>query len=390
MTEVKSKKELGNAAFHDGKFEEAVQYYSDAIKGDINSALLYNNRAAAYLAMSKFAEALSDAKQATRIDSSSAKAFGRIAEAHRGLGQPEAALVAYRKALELAPGTSRYQMAITEVEARLSAGPQSQSRRASAANPATAAEQWRTKAGLLDIVLIVTLILHLPCLLLAPSVALLLWRFGAMSFAMRQWHNVTRAEQVANPQPSTGIAGIIGNLKKFFHRLKDFATSGEALNTFSGLWMLLSVFLIINGPPMHLLWVAMAIYSLVDCVVVMPGLAVKIFCNFGAPGRMINDKLLLPYTPKITQNRDFLLSQAAMSEVVSACFAPISGYGMVPAVVLLQFIRMRYRTNDHYVRLAFSSLAQTLGRLFYHPSCPPAVGNLFTKFKELLHKFGAG
>ena len=44
----------GNMAFKRKDFRSAVRYYSDAIRRDEGNAIVYSNRAAAYLAMRRY------------------------------------------------------------------------------------------------------------------------------------------------------------------------------------------------------------------------------------------------------------------------------------------------------------------------------------------------
>ena len=83
----------GNAAFAAGKYAEAIDYYSRAIELAPNNAVLYGNRAFAYIKLIKSSEtpkearqafrpkAIQDAQKATTLDEGWAKGWIRMAEA---------------------------------------------------------------------------------------------------------------------------------------------------------------------------------------------------------------------------------------------------------------------------------------------------------------------
>lgn len=70
-------KEKGNAALTAGKFEEAIQAYSEAIKLDESNHVLYSNRSAAYLKAGRLQDALSDAEKTIQINPSWPKGYSR-------------------------------------------------------------------------------------------------------------------------------------------------------------------------------------------------------------------------------------------------------------------------------------------------------------------------
>jgi stress-induced-phosphoprotein 1 len=62
-------REEGNVQFKAGSFAEAVKSYTESIKRDPSDARGYNNRAAAYMKLVAFPEALKDANEAIKTDS---------------------------------------------------------------------------------------------------------------------------------------------------------------------------------------------------------------------------------------------------------------------------------------------------------------------------------
>ena len=62
--ELKSK---GNAALQEGKVDDAIKFYTEAIAVDSENHVLYSNRSAAYAKAEKYDEALQDAKKTVEI-----------------------------------------------------------------------------------------------------------------------------------------------------------------------------------------------------------------------------------------------------------------------------------------------------------------------------------
>ncbi|KAK7063882.1 TPR-region domain-containing protein [Favolaschia claudopus] len=81
----------------------AYEKYSEAIKEDSKNAVLYANRAATSLSMKEFLDAANDAKEATKLDPSYAKAWARLASASQGLGVWDQCFSAWDTALACIP-----------------------------------------------------------------------------------------------------------------------------------------------------------------------------------------------------------------------------------------------------------------------------------------------
>jgi stress-induced-phosphoprotein 1 len=90
-------KEKGNAALTAGKFDEAIQAYSDAIKLDEANHVLYSNRSAAYLKAGKLSDALSDAEKTIQINPSWPKGYSRKGAVLFALEKFDEAFTTYNK-----------------------------------------------------------------------------------------------------------------------------------------------------------------------------------------------------------------------------------------------------------------------------------------------------
>lgn len=69
MSEAEQYKNLGNDHFKKGEFELAVENYSKAIELDPQNHVLYSNKAAALINLSKNEEALQVSEECLKINS---------------------------------------------------------------------------------------------------------------------------------------------------------------------------------------------------------------------------------------------------------------------------------------------------------------------------------
>uniref|UniRef100_A0A3P8WIK9 Uncharacterized protein n=1 Tax=Cynoglossus semilaevis TaxID=244447 RepID=A0A3P8WIK9_CYNSE len=91
MEEQQRRQEAGNAYFKEGKYEAAVQCYSQGMEADGLNVLLPANRAMAFLKLEKYKEAEEDCTKAIHLDSTYSKAFARRGTARVALGKVEEA-----------------------------------------------------------------------------------------------------------------------------------------------------------------------------------------------------------------------------------------------------------------------------------------------------------
>ncbi|XP_044133017.1 RNA polymerase II-associated protein 3 [Bufo gargarizans] len=100
-------KDLGNAYFKEGKYEFAIECYTQGIAADSTNALLPANRAMAYLKILKYQEAEEDCTQAIALDTSYGKAFARRGTARVMLGKLREAKEDFETVLKLEPGNKQ-------------------------------------------------------------------------------------------------------------------------------------------------------------------------------------------------------------------------------------------------------------------------------------------
>jgi len=100
-------KEKGNAAFKAGNNQEAVNQYTNGIDLDPHnktlSSTLFANRAAAYMKLKKFTEALADCNKAIALNENYAKAYLRRGEVRMELDDYEDATRDFNRADQLDP-----------------------------------------------------------------------------------------------------------------------------------------------------------------------------------------------------------------------------------------------------------------------------------------------
>lgn len=119
-------KERGNQLFKDGKYAEAIEEYSEAIKRNPRHAVYFTNRAACYFKMEQYNKSLADCEEAIKIDPTYVKAYIRKGHTCYQLENYARALDAYQAGLayasdnqELLESIKRTEQAIEEQNSTL-------------------------------------------------------------------------------------------------------------------------------------------------------------------------------------------------------------------------------------------------------------------------------
>uniref|UniRef100_H3CN74 RNA polymerase II-associated protein 3 n=1 Tax=Tetraodon nigroviridis TaxID=99883 RepID=H3CN74_TETNG len=100
-------KDRGNAYFKEGKYEAAVECYSQGMEADGTNIFLPANRAMAYLKLQRYTEAEEDCSRALALDGSYSKALARRATARAALGKLQEAKQDFEEVLKLEPGNKQ-------------------------------------------------------------------------------------------------------------------------------------------------------------------------------------------------------------------------------------------------------------------------------------------
>ena len=79
--QINALKQKGNSALQEGRYEEAIRYYTEAIDLDKNNHVLYSNRSAAYAKAGKYKQALEDAEKTVKLKPDWGKGYSRMGSA---------------------------------------------------------------------------------------------------------------------------------------------------------------------------------------------------------------------------------------------------------------------------------------------------------------------
>ncbi|XP_030906383.1 sperm-associated antigen 1 [Melopsittacus undulatus] len=99
----KTLKTEGNDLVKEGKYEEAVNKYSECMKLNTKECAIYTNRALCYLKLCKYEEAKQDCDHVLQIEDSNIKAFYRRALAYKGLQNYQASIDDLNRVLLIDP-----------------------------------------------------------------------------------------------------------------------------------------------------------------------------------------------------------------------------------------------------------------------------------------------
>ncbi|KAM6087330.1 sperm-associated antigen 1 [Chlamydotis macqueenii] len=111
----KTLKNEGNDFVKKGKYEEAVNKYSECMKLNTEECTIYTNRALCYLKLYKYEEAKQDCDHVLQIEDSNIKAFYRRALAYKGLQNYQASIGDFSRVLLIDPNVLEAKKELEEV-----------------------------------------------------------------------------------------------------------------------------------------------------------------------------------------------------------------------------------------------------------------------------------
>lgn len=112
-------KQKGNSALEEGRYEEAIKHYTEAIGLNENNHVLYSNRSAAFAKAGKYKQALEDAEKTVNLKPDWGKGYSRMGSALAYLGKLNESIKAYETGLQYDPGNVQLQSGLAEVKAQL-------------------------------------------------------------------------------------------------------------------------------------------------------------------------------------------------------------------------------------------------------------------------------
>ncbi|KDQ06644.1 hypothetical protein BOTBODRAFT_39447 [Botryobasidium botryosum FD-172 SS1] len=109
IVQAEQRKEEGNTHFRNKRYREAIDCYTQAIGFNSSEPNYYTNRAASYMAIKRFPDALADCQIAQNLQSPSppAKTLLRLARCHVAMGDTTAALIVVGRVLETEPANAQ-------------------------------------------------------------------------------------------------------------------------------------------------------------------------------------------------------------------------------------------------------------------------------------------
>ncbi|XP_071410182.1 sperm-associated antigen 1 isoform X2 [Pithys albifrons albifrons] len=119
MEKFKRLKNEGNDCVKMGKYEEAVNKYSECMRLNTEECTVYTNRALCYLKLYKYEEAKQDCDHVLQTEDSNIKALYRRALAYKGLQNYQASADDFNKVLAIDPNVLEAQKELEEVTQRL-------------------------------------------------------------------------------------------------------------------------------------------------------------------------------------------------------------------------------------------------------------------------------
>jgi len=112
-------KEKGNRAFGEKKFDDAINFYTEAIKIDNRNHVYFSNRSAAYMGKNMYSNALEDAEQCVKLNPKWGKGYFRRAVALLALSRASDAEAVLQEGIRADPSNNDLRTKLDEVHKTL-------------------------------------------------------------------------------------------------------------------------------------------------------------------------------------------------------------------------------------------------------------------------------
>jgi len=119
-------KERGNAFFREGKYEEAIPEYEEAVKRDPTNAPYRNNLAAAYTKKGLFNDAKREVEKSLELDKNYVKAWAKKGDIEMFMKEYHKAMDSYKAGLQIEPDNSLCKAGLQSVMTKIYAGQSSE------------------------------------------------------------------------------------------------------------------------------------------------------------------------------------------------------------------------------------------------------------------------
>ena len=110
---------MGNSAFQDQRYDDAITYYTQALHKDENCYGCYSNRSAAYLKSGDLLHALEDAGRCIALKPTFHKGHIRRVAVYHQLEEYQDAVDAYREGLRHCPHDATLRRGLKEAQKKL-------------------------------------------------------------------------------------------------------------------------------------------------------------------------------------------------------------------------------------------------------------------------------
>jgi DnaJ family protein C protein 7 len=120
---ISGKKEEGNCLFKEGKFDEALKVYTEALEVDkfnvLTNAKLHYNRATVYVKLGKLSEAIDDCTKAIQLDKTYQKPYVRRGNAYMEIESFDQAVKDYEQLVKMDMQSAEYHNLLKEAKEKL-------------------------------------------------------------------------------------------------------------------------------------------------------------------------------------------------------------------------------------------------------------------------------